>query len=84
MASPTSPYTSQAASGYNAAPPADDGSRVDSNKVEWAKHKDKLADPIKDLSDNINTQCVSAFNGIVMTTQAAEEAVMLEFRLFSP
>ena len=84
MASPTSPYTSQAISGYLATPPADDGTRVDSNKVEWAKHVDKIGDPIKNRQDGINSQVVSAFNAIVMTTDPGEETVLLAFRVFSP
>ena len=78
----TNPYTSQAISGYNASPPPDDGSQVAANKVEWAKHKTKLADPIKTLSEAVNSQCVAAFGSLVLTTDAGEENVaiaMLEF-----
>lgn len=64
-------YTSQTISGYNASPPADDGSQVNSNKLEWAKHKTKLGDPIKTLSEAINTQLVSAF-GKVPNSDAGE------------
>ena len=55
------PYTSQTISGYNASPPADDGSQVASNQVTWAKHKTKLGDPVKNLSESINTEVLSAF-----------------------
>lgn len=59
-----SPYTTQSISGYNQSPPADDASQVASNQVEWAKHKDKLADPIKTLVEAINTELVAAFGKI--------------------
>ena len=83
MASPTSPYTSQAISGYLASPPADDGTRVDSNKIEWAKHVDKIGDPIKNRQDGIDSQLVSAFNSIVMTTDPGEETVIVMASMFS-
>ncbi|MGI9411541.1 MAG: hypothetical protein ACR2OV_15790 [Hyphomicrobiaceae bacterium] len=55
------PYNAQTISGYNATPPADDGSQVASNQLEWAKHKTKLADPVKTLSEAINTELLAAF-----------------------
>lgn len=57
----TNPYTGQSISGYNITPPADDGSVVSSNKLEWDKHKTKLADPVKTFSEAINTAVTSAF-----------------------
>jgi len=42
-------YTSKTVSGYNATPPADDGSAVAANRISWATIKTKLADPIKTL-----------------------------------
>jgi len=44
-------YTTQAATGYNSSPPADDGSQTASNLITWAGIKTKLADPVKTLSD---------------------------------
>ncbi len=52
-------YTTQAIANYNATPPADDGSEVAANQVSWAKHKTKLADPIKTLAEAINTALVA-------------------------
>ena len=69
----TNPYTSQAISGYNSSPPSDDGSQVAANRVEWAKHKTKLADPIKTLSESINSAVLAAFAQLVITTQIDEE-----------
>lgn len=55
------PYTAVTISGYNATPPPDDGSQVSANQVTWAKHKTKLADPIKTLAESINTNVNAAF-----------------------
>lgn len=57
----TNPYTSQSISGYNSDPPPDDGTTGSDNLVTWAKHKTKLADPIKTLSEAINSQLTTAF-----------------------
>lgn len=57
----TSPYTSVAISGYNSSPPPDDGSESSANKVEWSKHVTKLADPVKTLSEGVNSAVVTAF-----------------------
>ena len=60
----SSPYTSQAISGYNANPPSDDAAETSANTVKWATHKGKLADPIKTLSEAVNTELVAAFGKI--------------------
>ena len=65
------PYSTQAISGYNSSPPPDDGSLTDANKVAWSKHKTKLADPIKTLSENVNSQALSAFNRLALETWSA-------------
>lgn len=52
-------YTTQSISGYNATPPADDGTAIESNKIKWATHKDKLADPIKILAEAIDSALVT-------------------------
>ena len=61
------PYSSVSISGYNSAPPPDDGSQTSANRVEWAKHKTKLNDPIKTLSEGINTQALAAFAALSLT-----------------
>lgn len=63
---PVNPYSSVAISGYNASPPPDDGSNVAANRVEWAKHKVKLTDPLKALAEGINTQSLAAFNTLAL------------------
>src|SRR3990167_2767088 len=57
----TSPYTSVSISGYDSNPPTDDGATTVANQVSWAKHKAKHSDPIKALSESINTNLVTAF-----------------------
>lgn len=49
-------YTATSVSGYNASPPADDGSTSESNKVKWATIKTKLPDPIKTALESIDTK----------------------------
>ena len=63
------PYTGQAIVGYNNSPPPDDGSVTSSNKVEWGKHKTKLGDPIKTLSEAINTAATN-FGAKTINTDA--------------
>lgn len=56
-------YSSVTISGYNAAPPPDDGSETASNKITWnSTIKSKLADPIKNQAASINTALVNALN----------------------
>jgi len=83
MATPANPYSSVAISGYNATPPADDGTKVDSNRVQWSKHISKIGDPVKTLAEAINTNITAAFAAIVMTTDAAEEDVIVTMEEFS-
>ena len=57
----SNPYTSvSVASSYNASPPSDDASQVDSNQVEWSKHKTKLSDPLKTAIEAINSNNATA------------------------
>lgn len=63
-----SKYTTQSASGYNSSPPPDDGTSVAANKVTWATQKSKLADPVKNLADAINSALVTAFDYSATTT----------------
>lgn len=61
------PYSTQTISGYNASPPPDDGSQTSANKVEWAKHKEKLGDPLKTLAEGINSSILTAANTLALT-----------------
>jgi hypothetical protein len=60
------PFTSVSITGYNSSPPPDDGSQTSANKVEWAKHKTKLADPLKTLAEGINTNAIAACNALAL------------------
>ena len=62
-------YTTNAASGYNATPPADDATVSEANKGKWSTIKEKLSDPLKTLAEAINTDLVTHFdNGPVAYT----------------
>jgi len=76
------PYSSVAISGFDASPPPDDGTVSSSNKLEWAKHKNKLASPIKTLAEAINTQVLSAFGSLIMTTDPGQETVIVAMAMY--
>lgn len=61
-------YTTTAVSGYNASPPADDGSQVASNQVLWSTIKTKLPDPIKTALESINSKLVTALDTSITLT----------------
>jgi len=71
----TNPYTSVTISGYNLNPPADDGSEIASNQLKWSKHKDKIGDPLKNLSESINTNVLAAFAKTINTDPDQNNAV---------
>lgn len=60
----TSPYTSVAIANFNASPPPDDGSQVESNQLDWDTHLNKLATPLKNAIEGINTNVAAAFTSI--------------------
>src|SRR5690606_7686158 len=43
-------------------PPPDDGTQTSDNEITWAKHKQKLADPVKTYADDINSAIGDAFD----------------------
>lgn len=77
-------YPSQSISGYNASPPADDGTQVEANKIKWATHKDKLGDPVKTLAEAINTALVTyvdrqpTLKSTAYTTTASDHLKIIE------
>lgn len=73
----SNPYSTQTIAGYNSSPPPDDGSKSSDNKLEWAKHKNKIGDPIKTLAEGINSQCLSAFGSLVVTDDPAQETMIV-------
>ncbi len=59
------PFTPPSISGYNSTPPPDDGTSGADNTVTWAKHKTKLADPIKTALEATWTAITSAFGKVI-------------------
>ena len=81
------PYTAPTLSGYNANPPADDGSAVAANQLEWAKHKDKIGDPLKTYAEAISANVTTAFasrwlNGVSSKASPYTVATSDEGKLF--
>ncbi len=60
----SNPYTNPTLTGYNSNPPPDDGSGGDDNEITWAKHKDKIGDPLKNFSQAIDSAVNTAFDAI--------------------
>jgi len=48
-------YGEVSISGYNASPPTDDGQQNAANEITWAKHKEKLSDPLKTAIESTQT-----------------------------
>lgn len=55
-------YSTQSVSGYNATPPADDGTVDASNQVKWSFVKSKIGDPLNTFASSVNSALVAAFN----------------------
>ena len=70
-----SKYGTVAISGYNSAPPPDDGTTSASNKLTWSKHKEKIGDPLKTAVEAINTALVTAFDYSARSVTADDTTV---------
>lgn len=70
-----SPYTSVTIADYNANPPTDDGAATPANELNWSKHKEKLGDPIKTLSEAINTNLIAAFGDRLLNAEAQKTGI---------
>lgn len=57
----SAPYISVPITGYNANPPADDGSAVSTNQVKWSTIKTKLDDPLNTAILAMNSGILAAF-----------------------
>ena len=57
----SNPYTQPSIAGYNANPPADDGTTVSANQLKWANHVTKLAGPVKTFAEAIDSATLAAF-----------------------
>src|SRR3990167_5065282 len=69
-------YSTNSTTGYNATPPPDDGTVSEANKGKYSTIKTKLADPIKNLADTINSELVTHFDTgpIAITTSTTLDA----------
>lgn len=76
------PYTTVTISGFNATPPADDGTQVAANQLEWAKHIDKIGTPVKDLAEGINSQNISAFQALADTSENINASQLIAAQVF--
>lgn len=68
-------YSTVTVTGYNASPPADDGSQVASNQVTWAKSKTKLGDPLKTAIEAVDAKLVTALDASVRTATTTDSTV---------
>lgn len=59
------PYTSVTVTDYNLNPPPDDGTQAPANALTWAKHKQKIGDPLKTAVEAVNTNVVAAVAKLV-------------------
>ena len=57
----TSPYAQPTLADYNASPPSDDGSQVESNQLRWSNHITKIGDPLKTYATEIDAATKAAF-----------------------
>jgi len=57
----SNPYSQPSISGYNSSPPADDKSFVESNRVKWSTHIDKIGTPLKTFAEAIDSAALAAF-----------------------
>ena len=71
----TNPFTAPSISGYNSSPPPDMGEQTSANEITWAKHKTKLADPIKTLVETAITN-ITTMGTKVINTDANENNAM--------
>ena len=58
------PYTTQTIANFNSNPPPDDGTKVEANRVTWAKIINKAVNPVKVLVQSVNAEILTAF-GVV-------------------
>jgi len=73
-------YSANTIVGFNANAPADDGTQVDSNKMEWQKHLDKIGTPVKDLAEAINTGLLAHVDESVVNKSAIFTTTVAEHK----
>ena len=67
------PYSNQQVSAYNQNPPADNAEVTAANALKWAKHVDKLSDPLKTFIEAVNTELLTAFTFLPDHSRTAAE-----------
>lgn len=69
-------YTTQAiGASYNQMPPVDDGSAIESNRLKWANHINKIGNPLLTLIQAINTELIATFAEAVTDIDALQSSV---------
>ena len=68
-------YTPVSLVGYNTSPPSDDGLQVDSNKVQWQKHLDKIGNPLKTQIAAIDT-ALSTFTDMTAVPKSSAYSIL--------
>jgi hypothetical protein len=58
------PYASVPVKNYNLNPPTDGGEETTANEITWAKHKQKIGDPLKSSVNLINERAEAAFSRV--------------------
>ncbi len=66
------PYTAPTLANYNATPPDDDGTEIESNVVKWSNHIDKIGDPLKTYAQAISANVSTAFGLVLGNTVATK------------
>lgn len=59
------PFNKPSIANYNANPPSDDGAETAGNLVEWAKHIEKIGDPLRAFAEAINNNVSDAFGSVL-------------------
>jgi hypothetical protein len=71
-------YESVSVTNYNLNPPADDGTVSDANKITWAKHKQKLGDPLNTAIAAIDANITAAMAKMLAGADVVSSAVDYE------
>jgi hypothetical protein len=51
--------------------------------VEWAKHINKIGDPLKTGVEALDTNVSSAFGSLIITDDPGQETAVIGFRMLS-
>lgn len=59
------PYSNVSVVNFNTSPPPDDGTQSDANEITWAKHLEKLAQPLKTALEAVDSNIDTAFGRVI-------------------